>query len=136
MIPPAIEESFRFVTVEKDYAIANVGTLQIYEGKDTGSDVVGTLGKGGVCYVLNDQDPSWYYVESGVVRGFVRIPDLLTGAEADAYVAEKGETNLAVATASKEPMENSAYTYTKTTVRSTVDRKTVCSLYHRRRKCP
>ena len=64
--------------------------------------------------------PSWYYVESGVVRGFVRIPDLLTGAEADAYVAEKGETNLAVATASKEPMENSAYTYTKTTVRSTV----------------
>ena len=120
MIPPAIEESFRFVTVEKDYAIANVGTLQIYEGKGTGSDVVGTLGKGGVCYVLNDQDPSWYYVESGVVRGFVRIPDLLTGAEADAYVAEKGETNLAVATASKEPMENSAYTYTKTTVRSTV----------------
>ena len=120
VIPPAIEESFRFVTVEKDYAIANVGTLQIYEGKDTGSDVVGTLGKGGVCYVLNDQDPSWYYVESGVVRGFVRIPDLLTGAEADAYVAEKGETNLAVATASKEPMENSAYTYTKTTVRSTV----------------
>lgn len=120
VIPPAIEESFRFVTVDKDYAVANVETLQIYEGKDTSSDVVGTLGKGGVCYVLNDQDPSWYYVESGVVRGFVRIPDLLTGADADAYVSEKGETNLAVATASKEPMENSAYTYTKTTVRSTV----------------
>ena len=29
VIPPAIEESFRVVTVEKDYAIANVGTLQI-----------------------------------------------------------------------------------------------------------
>ena len=120
VIPPAIEESFRFVTVDKDYAVANVETLQIYEGKDTSSDVVGTLGKGGVCYVLNAQDPSWYYVESGVVRGFVRITDLLTGADADAYVAEEGETNLAVATASKEPMENSAYTYTKTTVRSTV----------------
>ena len=120
VIPPAIEESFRFVTVDKDYAVANVETLQIYEGKDTSSDVVGTLGKGGVCYVLNAQDPSWYYVESGVVRGFVRISDLLTGADADAYVAEEGEANLAVATASKEPMDNSAYTYTKTTVRSTV----------------
>ena len=120
VIPPAIEESFRFVTVEKDYAIANVALLRIYEGKDTGSEVVGTLGKGGVCYVLNGQDPSWYYVESGVVRGFVRIPELLTGTEADVYIAEKGEANLAVATASKEPMENGAYTYTKTTVRSTV----------------
>ena len=67
VIPPAIEESFRFVTVDKDYAVANVETLQIYEGKDTSSDVVGTLGKVGVCYVLNAQDPSWYYVESGVV---------------------------------------------------------------------
>lgn len=120
VIPPAIEESFRFVTVEKDYAIVNVEHLQIYEEKSGDSRVVGNLGKGGLCFVLNDQDPSWYYVESGVVRGFVLLSDLMTGEEADRYVAEKKETNLALATASVEPMENSAFTYTKTTVRSTV----------------
>ena len=112
-----------------------MGTLQIYEGKDTGSDVVGTLGKGGVCYVLNDQDPSWYYVESGVVRGFVRIRIFLTGAEADAYVAEKGETNLAVAT-----LPRSRWKTVPTPIRkppsAALWSETVCSLYHRRRKCP
>ncbi len=120
VIPPAIEESFRFVTVEKDYAVANVENLPVYDGKSGEAAVVGTIPKGGLCYVLNDQDPSWYYVESGVVRGFVRVADLLNGKEADQYVSRKGEANLALASASMEPTENRVFTYTKTTVRSTV----------------
>lgn len=119
VIPPAIEESFRFITVDKVYAVARTG-LKVYEEKSTDAAAVGEMEEGALCYVLNSEDSSWYYIESGVVRGFVKADELMTGEDAVSYVEEKKEANLALASVLMDPMENQAFTYTKTTVRGTV----------------
>ncbi|MDO5426092.1 MAG: C40 family peptidase [Eubacteriales bacterium] len=110
----------RFQTVEKIYAVADVNLLTIYEKKDRASAAVGSLRKGGLCYVLESGDPSWYYVESGVVRGFAQTDGLLLGEAARAYVAAHEERNLTLARAVIPPWANAALTYTQTTVRTTL----------------
>ena len=137
IIPPMIEDTFRFVTVEKDYAVAREA-LDIYSAKigeemetEDGENaeeepqedpiVVGEIEKDGLCYVLKQEEGSeWVYIESGVVRGFVKAEDLLMDEEADNFVTEKGETNLHVAQALVDPIDNPALTYTRTTIRQTV----------------
>ena len=68
--PPQIEEDFRFFTVAKVFAFA-ADDLYIKEGKRPDARNTGILYKGGLCYVLEDRDDGWYYVESGKVRGFI-----------------------------------------------------------------
>ena len=118
VIPPKLETSFRFVTVDKVYAIAS-GKVRIYEAKSSASVAAGVLKKGGLCYILQEEG-EWCYVESGLVRGFVRTEQLILGEEAKAYVAEHEERNLPLARTLVDPSENPALSYTKTTVRSMV----------------
>lgn len=118
VIPPKLETSFRFVTVNKIYAIAS-GKVRIYEAKSSASVAAGVLKKGGLCYILQEEG-EWCYVESGLVRGFVRTEQLILGEEAKAYVAEHEERNLPLARTLVDPSENPALSYTKTTVRSMV----------------
>ena len=47
--------------------------------KDQEPEVVGTLEKGGLCYILDDENQEWSYVESDDVRGFVQTKQLETG---------------------------------------------------------
>ncbi|MDY3919697.1 MAG: SH3 domain-containing C40 family peptidase [Candidatus Limivivens sp.] len=114
------EENRFFQRVDKVYAIAKVDTLLIYEQRKKGSRAVGSLKKGGICYILKEEDDSWFYMESGVVRGFAQGTELCTGEEAFAYVQERQERNLPLAQPLVAPSENRALTYTKTTVRTTV----------------
>ena len=87
---------------------------------------------------IDTDDGTWVYIESGTVRGFVLKSKLLTGDEAqkiaDAKAKEKQEAEEKNKTAEKKitveefkeanelisPLENKAFLYTKTTVRSTV----------------
>ncbi|MDD3220213.1 MAG: NlpC/P60 family protein [Lachnospiraceae bacterium] len=117
---PSIETSFRFATVEKDYAISNVDTLNFMESQEDNARIVGTLDKDGLLFILKDIDDTWVYAESGVVRGFVKKADLIMDTDADAKVEETKEENFTLATASVDPTENTALTFTKTTVRQTV----------------
>ena len=87
---------------------------------------------------IDTDDGTWVYIESGTVRGFVLKSKLLTGEEAqkiaDAKAKEKQEAEEKNKTAEKKvtveefkqakelisPLENKAFLYTKTTVRTTV----------------
>ena len=51
--------------------------------KDQEPEVVGTLEKGGLCYILDDEDQEWSYVESDDVRGFVQTKQLETGKKSE-----------------------------------------------------
>jgi len=123
VIPPFIEDSFRFVTIDKVYAVVQSDDVNIYadQNGDEESIVVGTFQKDDLCYIITEIDDSdWVYIESDVVRGFVKSEYLLTGDEADALVEEKGEENFTFAKALVEPINNEALTYTKTTTQETV----------------
>ena len=56
--------------------------------KDQEPEVVGTLEKGGLCYILDDEDHEWSYVESDDVRGFVQTKQLETGKEVKKEIEE------------------------------------------------
>lgn len=116
--PEEIQDSFRFETVDKEYAVAKK-KLRIFTEKDGDSEAAGKLVKGGLCYVLQKED-DWCYVESGDVRGFVKTKNLLTGDQAKKTVVEKKLVNMETAEALLEAYENPAFTYTKTTVQDTV----------------
>ena len=53
--------------------------LNIRADKNTDSEIVGTMKKGNLCYILADETEEWVYVESGEVRGFVKKEYLQTG---------------------------------------------------------
>ena len=53
--------------------------LEIYEQKKASARVIGTLPENGLCYILEDSQGEWLYVESGDARGFVKAEELLTG---------------------------------------------------------
>ena len=112
--PPEIKETFRFATVEKEYALAKVDNMLIYEEKDDTSREVGRMRKNSICYIL-EKDEDWYYIESGEVRGFVLKKDLIKGKKAKKYIKKVSEENLMTAKALVEPIDNKALTYTKTT---------------------
>lgn len=85
--PEAIREDFRFVRVEGELAAASAH-LYILEEMDDEARAVGTLEEGGVCYILKASG-DWLYVESGVVRGFVRMQDVLQGEEAREKIQQR-----------------------------------------------
>ena len=103
------------VMASKVYAIA-AKDLEIREQRKDGARATGTLAKGGLCYILADEDKDWIFVESGNARGFVKRTELTIGAKADAAVSEKGEKNLVLADVKVKPEENKACYYTFTSV--------------------
>ena len=124
IIPPVIVDNFRFTTVDKVYAICNAASVNVYEEKSEDSVAVGAMKENDLCFILKEEaDSDWIYIESGVVRGFVKKSDLLTGKEASRFVAKEKEENLLLAESLVDPLENKALTYTKTTVRETVVEK-------------
>lgn len=122
--PPDITLEFRFVQVDKVYAVVkNPEGAKIREKKDKNSDIVGTLEYHGLCYLLEDKNSDWVYVESGEVRGFLSAGDIVTGDEAKRLVSENGENAFPLAVSTMEYSDNSAYTYTHTTVRPVLAEK-------------
>ena len=103
------------VMASKVYAIATKD-LEIREQRKDGARTTGTLAKGGLCYILADEDKDWIFVESGNARGFVKRTELTIGAKADVAVSEKGEKNLVLADVKVKPEENKACYYTFTSV--------------------
>lgn len=102
--------------VEKDYAIAE-SDLNILESANDDAEVVGTLAKNGLCYVLADKDKDYIYVESGDVRGFVKKDSLKLDDEAKAVVTVMTEDKLKTAESKMETEDNDALYYTLTSVR-------------------
>ena len=92
---PVVFEDFRFVTVEKVYAQANMESVKVHEEMDESSRKVGHMAKGDVCFVLKEES-QWIYIESGVVRGFVKREALLLGEEAKKAVAQKKEKHVSL----------------------------------------
>lgn len=121
--PKEIEKPFGITTVEKVYALSKRKNLQIYEEKSVKSRPVGELGKNGLCYILEEDEKGWVYIESGDVRGFVKTKNLLTGKKAKSYVKKKKAKNLLKADCLVSPLKNKAWTYTKTTAQKTVVKK-------------
>ena len=89
--------------VDKKYALTSIGLLNVREGKDTNTRIVGTLKAESLCYVLADENEEWVYIESGDVRGFVNKKYLKTGKEVDKTVEEKGEESFPTASEIIEP---------------------------------
>lgn len=121
--PKEIEKPFGITTIEKVYGLSKRRNLQIYEEKSVKSRTVGELEKNGLCYILEEDEKGWVYIESGEVRGFVRSKNLLTGKKANSYVKKKKAKNLAQADCLVSPLKNKAWTYTKTTAQKTVVKK-------------
>ena len=113
----------------KNYALVNEqaegGQLYIREDKNAEARIVGTLGQGGLCYILADADQEWVYVESGDVRGFVKAEYLTSGEEAKKRVEEAGEGAFKTAAANVKPKENHALYYTLTSIKAGVPDKKV-----------
>ena len=104
---------------------AEGGQLYIREDKNAEARIVGTLGQGGLCYILADADQEWVYVESGDVRGFVKAEYLTSGEEAKKRVEEAGEGAFKTATVNVKPKENHALYYTLTSIKAGIPDKKV-----------
>ncbi len=131
-IPASDNQAFTYLRattnqtlVSKDYALVNsqvsktTGSsyMNIYDSKDTGGNIVGSLREGGLCYILADKTGDWVYIESGDVRGFVKKEFLTMGDEAKLKVTQAGEDSFATATELVESKENKALYYTLTSVK-------------------
>lgn len=85
--------------------------------KEEAPAVVGILAKEGLCYILDDENEDWYYVESDDVRGFVKSEDLETGLKVKREVEKNGEDTYELAQEKLAPEENKACYYTITSVK-------------------
>ena len=108
-----IRNDFRFVTVDKEPAIA-ADRHGVYEEMDELSREIGMLSKGDVVYILSEEEDGWLYIESGNVRGFikkknVKPADSIPGDEIISFAEEKIPAS-----------ENDAYAYKHCTTKSTV----------------
>ncbi len=103
--------------IEKQYALVSEKEAEVKEDKSTDSRTVGTIPSGGLCYILEDKDQDWIYVESDEVRGFVESKDITSGEEVTKAVEKKGEEKYSFAEETIEPEENTAYYYTLTSTK-------------------
>ena len=106
--------------VDKEYALTTASLLNIREDKNTESRIIGTLEENSLCYVLEDAEEDWVYIESGDVRGFVAKEYLNMEETVQEEVTEKGEDTYTLAKEEIAPEENEACYYTLTSVRSGV----------------
>ena len=107
-----------FAKISKKYALAKCDSfLNVREGKGYKNRIVGVLYPNNLCYIIEDTDSKWVYIESGTVRGFVDKQYLLTGKKANAYVKKQGENKLTLAKQIIAPSSNTAFRYVLKTVR-------------------
>ena len=107
-----------FAKISKKYALAKCDSfLNVREGKGYSNRIVGVLYPNNLCYIIEDKDSKWVYIESGTVRGFVDKQYLLTGTKANAYVKKQGESKLTLAKQIIAPANNTAFRYILKTVR-------------------
>ncbi len=66
-------KGMRQVDQDRFYAVHQI---DIYEEASSDSRVVGTMQRDAVCYLLETTDDTWYFIESGDVRGFAQRADL------------------------------------------------------------
>ena len=113
--------AFRRITTEdtvitKKPAIAKAETGIMEEcGEDARE--AGRLSEGGLCYVIEDAGEGWLFVESGDVRGFVKVSALDQSGAAKAKVEEAGEDALKTAVEEIKPADNKATYYTVTSIK-------------------
>ena len=91
--------------------------LNIFEEMNAESKIVGTMNTRDICYIIDDTNVDWLYVESGEVRGFAARSALKTGKEVEAYVNVVGETGITLAEQKVDPLENAAYRYSLNTTK-------------------
>ena len=101
----------------KNYAVAETGPVEVKEDRNDESRVIGVIPKGGLCYILQDQNQEWMYIESGDVRGFVRYDSVQYGEEITAKVEEKKEEKFSLAEEKIKPEENGACYYSLTSTK-------------------
>lgn len=117
-------KDYRFTRVEKVYGLVRGGTgAEVYEEMDEQAEVVGKVPYFGLVYILQEEEGGWLYIESGDVRGFLRSSRISTGSYADSVVLEIGEEQFSLGRMQCEKADNSAYTYTHTTVYEVVAQK-------------
>ena len=135
---PVIYRGFRFWTVAKNYAFAKEN-MEILEDMDASARAVGRLTENGLCFVLKNEDNGWIYVESGNVRGFVKATQIVTGEDAQVFIAvyeegaalkakvsgtdESVDTVAPMATELIQKEENGAFDHYRATVYQTVVQK-------------
>lgn len=103
--------------VEKKYALAKNEYVEVMEGKDEESRVIGILPQGGLCFILEDEKEEWIYVESGDVRGFVKKTSIEFGEDVTEQVKEKKEDTFLLAEEKVKAEENEACYYTLTSTK-------------------
>ena len=118
--PEKVETSFRFTTIAKVYAIAKENRTKIYGNTGGTGRAVGMLDQGALCFILQDEEGGWSYIESGSVRGFVKTSALETGEIAEKRVRLQGELTFKRAVALIKPEKNPAWLYAKMTTGETV----------------
>ena len=125
MIAPAENQAYTYyratiqqTEAKKRYALCKGDELNIRADKNTDSEIVGTMKKGNLCYILADETEEWVYVESGEVRGFVKKEYLQTGKKVNKKVKKTGEDQFTQAVAQVDPKENPALYYTITSVKA------------------
>ncbi|NCC42526.1 MAG: hypothetical protein EOM18_02865 [Clostridia bacterium] len=127
VIPPQIEDDFRFSKIDKVYAFAKEECSVLEEMNDS-ARITGTLPKDGVCYIIQEESNGWLYVESGRVRGFLKSEQLITGEEAEQIrktAKEEAEANgekvkFEKAKVELAPLENKSLLRTMTSAQKVV----------------
>ena len=104
--------------VEKEYAIPEDEAVEVMEEKDESSRVIGVIPEGGLCYILEDENEEWIYVESGNVRGFVKSDSIKYGEKVTKQVEKEEEDTFTLAEEYIKPEENQACYYTVTSTKS------------------
>ena len=113
--------AFRRITtqdtvIEKQAALAKT-EAGIMEDMADDAREAGRLQEGDLAYVIENAGDSWFYVESGDVRGFVRKSALDRSASALMKIGETGEDSLSTAEEKIEPADNQATYYTLTSIK-------------------
>ena len=106
--------------VEKKYALTKEEAVEVMEEKDEASRVIGVIPEGGLCYILEDEEKDWIYVESGNVRGFVESDSVRYGEKVDEQIKKEQEDTFSLAEENIKPEENKACYYTLTSTKSGV----------------
>ena len=127
LLDPSENEAYTYLRatvnqtlIDKVYAVTTADLLYIREEKNTDSRIIGTLAEGNLCYVLQEEEDGWLYIESGDVRGFIKKEYVQTGNTTAEQVEQNGEDSYATAEEWIKPEENKALYYTLTSVKAGV----------------
>lgn len=122
--PTAGKNDYRFTTVYYRYAIvSNKDGVSVLEEKSDDARVIGSLDYYGCCFILEDEEDGWYYVESGYVRGFIHAEDVVTDETAERIVNVRGIDTLPHAEQLVYYLDNAAFDHTHTTTQQVLVEK-------------